>query len=99
MNKPRLIDANELIKAMDKRFSKIENDNDFIDNTIAHGFCEVDLLIHNSPTAYDIGKVVEQLEEASYGFEGLEYIDLDQAIEIVKGNCCENGNSSEGGAK
>lgn len=40
----------------------------------------------NFPTAYDIDKVVERLEEHySYDVGGLKMISLDKAIEIVKG--------------
>jgi hypothetical protein len=33
----------------------------------------------------DVDKIVEQLKEKSYGFKDLEYIDLDTAVDIVKG--------------
>ena len=35
--------------------------------------------------ALDVDRVVEELKEKSYGFEGFEYIDLDTAIAIVQG--------------
>ena len=47
-------------------------------------------LIDNQPTAYDIDKVVEQLEEASFSVFDEEYnediwvVDYYKAIEIVK---------------
>ena len=47
-------------------------------------------VIRSQPTAYDLDKVVEQLKEESYMIAGFEYededvINLDDAIEIVKG--------------
>ena len=42
--------------------------------------------IDEQPTAYDIGNVVEQLEENySYDVGNLKMISVDKAIEIVKG--------------
>lgn len=72
----RLIDANELKKAI-KEWG--------IKNFYLEDVEYLEAIIDNQPTAYNIDAVVEQLEEESYGFEGLEYIDLDKAIEIVKG--------------
>lgn len=45
-------------------------------------------IIDNQPTAYDVNKVVEQLENACCtDIDGVEFpiIDADTAIEIVKG--------------
>ena len=46
------------------------------------------------PTAYDVDKVVEQLDKASdhyeceeQGREDIYMVDLEEAIEIVKGGC------------
>jgi len=42
--------------------------------------------INSQPTAYDVDKVVEQLRTKSFcGDFGGNYIDIDEAIEIVKG--------------
>jgi hypothetical protein len=47
--------------------------------------------IDNQPTAYDVDKVVERLEKASYerfgndGMGGELVVNLDDAIEIIKG--------------
>ena len=46
-------------------------------------------VIRSQPTAYDIDKVVEQLEETaweyeSFGYEDSKVVDLVDAIEIVK---------------
>ena len=48
-----------------------------------HGSLEEAIAAWNTRNSMD--RIVEQLEEQSYGFEGLEYIDLNTAIEIVKG--------------
>lgn len=47
-------------------------------------------LVKSMPTAYDVDKVMEQLEEAKEehrdecGFDLFDYIEFDTAIEIVK---------------
>lgn len=54
----RLIDADELLKALNS-FNDKENGNE-------HFLCGIETakeLIENQPTAYDIDKVVEQLED------------------------------------
>lgn len=78
MNKPRLIDANELVKYMQTQEPIITLDN-----------------IARFPTAYDIDKVVEQLEHDIEDLSGLEIMSGKFAegyawatknhIEIVKG--------------
>ena len=70
--------------------------------------------LHNQPTAYDIDKVVEQLEfekgvafmtlgntgDEDYDFAYDNVIQyMNTAIKIVKGNYSENPNSSKGGAE
>lgn len=85
MNKPRLIDANELIKCIEFWYESCSPRTDLRDMVICDTLDSVLQHIDDIPTAYDIDKVVEHLKNASYGFEGLEYIDLDHAIEIVKG--------------
>ena len=69
----------------------------------------VESWINEQPTAYNVDKVVEQLEEMFYCSDdcqkkfyqglGCKACLFGKAIEIVKGNYCENGNSSEGGAE
>ena len=83
----RLIDADELINIMEWN-KKSENQGDMITNVNS-----VINLIKNRPTAYDVDKVVEQLEDESeiycreYGKEDELY--LQGAIEIVKGGGVE----------
>ena len=74
MNKPRLIDANELIKYTEEQPGEIIDSGD----------------IAYFPTAYDIDKVVEQLKKESWSLgsdDVIEHycVDLLDAIEIVKG--------------
>ena len=54
--------------------------------------CIVKAWLNNQPTAYDMDKVVEQLDKASdyyeceeQGREHVQMVDLSEAIEIVKG--------------
>ena len=53
MNKPRLIDANEVLNIIRNGWSNHYSCKDMCDE------------INNIPTAYDIDKVVEQLEECA----------------------------------
>ena len=75
----RLIDADRLIEVLDRNFAY----------TRAEVMRKV---IDKQPTAYDIDKVVKQLDKVSDCYEcteqGREYvrmIDLTEAVEIVRG--------------
>lgn len=79
-----------LIDAED--FSKVIKDY-FHDMITHHKYnvdcvdCNADLqhLLYEQPTAYDIDKVVEGLEEVAYVSEDVNsFVDLEDAIEIVK---------------
>lgn len=89
MNKPRLIDANALIEWLTKPTGFRTNCEDCSDRDCID--CIIKEALENTPTAYDIDKVVEQLEEnakAVYNeIEGdyINYVALEKAIEIVKG--------------
>ena len=76
----RLIDADRLKEVLDRNFSHTGG---------AEVMCQI---IDKQPTAYDIDKVVKQLDKASDCYEcteqGREYvrmIDLTEAVEIVRG--------------
>ena len=76
----RLIDADRLKEVLDRNFSHTGG---------AELMCQI---IDKQPTAYDIDKVVKQLDKASDCYEcteqGREYvrmIDLTEAVEIVRG--------------
>jgi hypothetical protein len=87
MNKPRLIDANELITTI----AIYVNANAHVSDTPYDAYWNVIQWIKEQSTAYDIDKVVKQLEEkakAVYNeIEGdyINYVALENAIEIVKG--------------
>lgn len=102
MNKPRLIDANGLYKLIEENsYTLVDRINSKDKGMFLTGIKEA---IEAMPTAYDIDKVVEQLEEkakAVYNeIEGdyINYVALENAIKIVKGNYSENPNSLKGGA-
>lgn len=76
----RLIDADRLKEVLDRNFSHTGG---------VELMCQI---IDKQPTAYDIDKVVKQLDKASDCYEcteqGREYvrmIDLTEAVEIVRG--------------
>ena len=84
----RLIDADKLLEET-RRDRDYARKNGFLDM-----YYERQVLIDRieaQPTAYDVGKVVEQLEslsnaEADYYYASCnDVIDRDDAIEIVKG--------------
>ena len=56
----RLIDADKLIEAMYVRYDEKANN---VPDNLAEGFMQVDKLIKEQPTAFDVDKVVEQLRE------------------------------------
>ena len=73
MNKPRLIDANALLR--DLALEPMEN----------RTYWRANEIVLDQPIAYDIDKVVEQLEENySCDVGNLKMISLDKAIEIVR---------------
>ena len=79
----RLIDADKLIEVLHE---SLEGDCDLRED---YEFIGIDEFIKNQPTAYDVDKVVEELEEYSNADEAerhgtIPVIELDDAIEIVK---------------
>ena len=54
-----LIDRSALLDAMDKRY--IEK-KDIVPNNLAEGFMQMEKLIKEQPTAYDIDKVVADIK-------------------------------------
>ena len=74
----RLIDADKLIEDMSNKW-------DMQDLYLPIHFKE--LLIDEQPTAFDVDKVVEQLEKESYYIDietDREVVNLNEAIEIVR---------------
>ena len=82
----RLIDADKLIEVLHE---SLEGDCDLRED---YEFMGIDEFIKNQPTAYDVDKVVEQLEDRSKEYNSgvrlhgkPEEIITNEAIEIVKG--------------
>ena len=80
MNKPRLIDANELVIETKKCLSLCETFRGYTAEDALKHFL---LLIDEQPTAYDVTSVVKQLEDHLTGWVPIECIY--DAIKIVKG--------------
>lgn len=59
----RLIDADKLIDSMDDRYKEKVNN---VPDNLAEGFMQMEKLIKEQPTAFDVDKVVEQLEEEAF---------------------------------
>lgn len=55
----RLIDADLLLSSIDKRYNEKVN---IVPDNLAEGFVQMEKLIKEQPTAFDIDKVVEHLE-------------------------------------
>lgn len=88
----RLIDADELYEDLANNLSSIMGDGS--DGEAIDTYVTIGDIIHDTfnaqPTAYDPDKVVEQLEDYSNVNEAerlgtIPVIELDDAIEIVKG--------------
>lgn len=82
----RLIDVDALIDAMDKRYKEKSG---IVPDNLAEGFLQMEKLIGEQPTAYDVEKVVAELESEKFDLEDCRYdVDLnttiDMAIEIVR---------------
>lgn len=86
----RLIDADALLQAMDKRYNEKK---DIVPNNLAEGFMQMEKLIKEQPTAYDVEKIVEQLEEWTFNADvnlgddtvkNSDLISSENAIDIVK---------------
>ena len=76
----RLIDAGLVLDNLSGRLESMKD------------YDAVKVVINNMPTAYDLDNVVEQLKSVSYerygnddGMGGERVINMDDAIEIVKG--------------
>lgn len=83
-----LISRSEMIKAIEEHYINLTNDN--VPRSIPDFYGEMQKLVNNQPTAFDMEKVVEQLEslsnaEADYYYaRSNDVIDREDAIDIVK---------------
>lgn len=91
----RLIDADKLIECMSSRYNEKK---DIVSDNLAEGFMQIEKLIKEQPTAYDVDKVVEELNKIKkYNLNladmmidiqengtNRHFICLEDAIEIVK---------------
>ena len=55
----RLIDADKLIDSMDDRYKEKVNN---VPDNLAEGFMQMEKLIKEQPTAFDVDKVLKQLQ-------------------------------------
>ena len=87
----RLIDADALLNAIDKRYQEKEG---VVPDNLAEGFMQMEKLIKEQPTAYDVEKVVEQIhgyfksviDKSDSENAPLEVLDYNKAIcDIVRG--------------
>lgn len=86
----RLIDADLLKDNIIKCLKSLDPEEEMIDSDVA--LLSTIMEIDNQPTAFDVNKVVKQLDKASdyyefdeQGKENVQMINLTKAIEIVKG--------------
>ena len=83
-----LISRSEMIKTIEEHYINLTNDN--VPRSIPDFYSEMQKLVYNQPTAFDMEKVVEQLEslsnaEADYYYaRSNDVIDREDAIDIVK---------------
>lgn len=77
-----LISRSALLGVMDARYREKQGN---VPDNLAEGFMQMEKLIKEQPTAYDLDKVVERLEEKALGgIHGCQWIPLESAIDIVR---------------
>jgi len=69
-----------LLSVMDKRFKEKK---DIVPNNLAEGFMQMEKLIKEQPTAYDVEAKVAELEELAE-YNGNAYLDCADVLEIVR---------------
>lgn len=94
----RLIDADELIKRLWEQHKGIQANADMYTNAdeVAEEVCYLVSFIDEQPTAYDVDKVEQQIEEM-FGVDATYYGTeakwaVEKAREIVRKGCVKNDN-------
>ena len=95
-----LISRSELLKLINNKYIGLNDAVDLYHGGIFDCFKEIKLMIKKQPTAYDIDKVIEELEEnasrytkkyltpyGNNGYRDTKAISIHKAIEIVKQGC------------
>lgn len=89
-----LISRSELLKIIEdeEQGLPIDAEKYHVDKNVVDGMkaslSAIKNIVTEQPTAYDIDKIVEELEEVAYVHEDVNsFIDLEDAIEIVKRGC------------
>ena len=80
----RLIDADTLLEAIDPMYKAKK---DIVPDNFAEGCVQMEKLIKQQPTAYDVDKVIEELTDNAIEENNIDYdmeISLEDAIDIVK---------------
>lgn len=78
----KLIDADKLLNKMSERYDEKKS---IVPDNLAEGFLQMEKLIKEQPTAYDIDKVVEELEKLKAEKEmGTSKVVVKECIDIVK---------------
>ena len=82
-----LISRSEMIRAIEEHYINLTNDN--VPRSIPDFYSEMQKMVYNQPTAFDMEKVVEQLEEKieitwEHDYRGGRKDAFNEAIDIVK---------------
>ena len=80
-----LISRSALLEEIKRELERGRANDPFFDGTLFH-YTGIKAIIENQPTAYDVDKVVKELENISAEVFGtFKFLDLERTIEIVKG--------------
>ena len=82
----RLIDADILLGAMDEKYKEKK---DIVPDNLAEGFFQMEKLIKEQPTVYDVEKVVAELEKqksnlTDWAEDKAFEIGIEKSIDIVR---------------
>ena len=79
LNMSDLISRQALLDAMDKRYKEKK---DIVPNNLAEGFMQMEKLIKEQPTAYDVEKVVAELEELPTLEFGVSLLNAEKYVKL-----------------